>query len=345
MNRQSLSRFVRAALLTVLALALAFSMAQAQDKKRDKKQEKKDSIAAAQAQQQAAAQAQAQAEQQAKQAAEEKARVLQFCRQLDVTAAPTVDGATNRVDCYKRMQLAGQGDKDVDGGYLTAMNDLDRFRKDEETRRASDSSAAETNRRLEATKRAIETRNLDDAESTVDEVLAIQPTNARALAYKDRIAALKRARQLKIMLFAVVAAVVILAAGLGVVTRILFKKRSEKQKERAESMDKRKAVLKVVDGIGRGKLYTIDSPIFRIGAANSSKAEEKNDLVISDSDANVSRYHCSILRKDGDYYLIDSSMNGTFLNNAMLKRGEHHRLDDGDEVTIADVSKLKFLYT
>lgn len=335
--------FRRAGALVVLFLAIAVGTAQAQ--KRDKKQEKKDSIAAAEAQRQAAAQAQAQAEQSAKQAADEKARVMQFCKQLDITAPPTVDGATNRVDCYKRMQLAGQGDKDVDAGYLTAVNDLDRFRKDDENRRASDSSTAETNRRLEATKRAIETRNLDDAESTVNDVLAIQPTNARALAYKDRIAALKRARQLKIMLFAVVAAVVVLAAGLGVLTKVLFKKRSEKQAERAASMEKRKAVLKVVDGIGRGKLYTIDAPIFRIGAANSSKVEEKNDLVISDGDANVSRYHCSILRKDGDYYLIDSSMNGTFLNHALLKRGEHHRLEDGDEVTIAEVSKLKFLYT
>lgn len=143
------------------------------------------------------------------------------------------------------------------------------------------------------------------------------------------------------MLLTAFMVVMVLAAGLGVVTMVLLKK----QAEHAAALEKRKAVLKVIDGIGRGKLYPIESAIFRIGAANASRAEEKNDLVISDADANVSRHHCSILRKDGDYYLMDSSMNGTYLNSVLLKRGEHHRLEDGDEVRIANVSKMKFLYT
>lgn len=141
------------------------------------------------------------------------------------------------------------------------------------------------------------------------------------------------------MLLTALVVVMVLAAGLGVFTTVMLKTQAERDREQ------RKAVLKVIDGIGRGGLYAIESAIFRIGAANASRAEEKNDLVISDADANVSRHHCSIVRKDGDYYLMDSSMNGTYLNNVLLKRGEPHRLEDGDEVRIANVSKMKFLYT
>lgn len=145
------------------------------------------------------------------------------------------------------------------------------------------------------------------------------------------------------MLLTALVVVMVLAAGLGVLTTVMLKTQAER--DRVAAREQRKAVLKVIDGIGRGGLYAIESAIFRIGAANASRAEEKNDLVISDADANVSRHHCSILRKDGDYYLMDSSMNGTYLNNVLLKRGEPHRLEDGDEVRIANVSKMRFLYT
>lgn len=329
-------------LLALVAAAALAGTAEAQDKKKkgEEQQAPPPDPAAI-----AAAQAQAQAELAAKQAAEEKARVLAFCRQLDETKVPTVESASGRVDCYKQMQLAGQGDAEVDARYAAAVADLDQARKAEAQRRQSDSSAAAMNQKMEAVRQAIEARDLDDADNSVDDVLAIQPNNARALAYKDRIAALKRVRQLKIMLVAIAVAVIALGAGLAVVGKFLLARRQARLAERKAALEKRKAVLKVVDGIGRGKIFPVENPIFRIGATSSAKAEENNDLVLSDADAVVSRYHCSILRKDGEYYLIDSSVNGTFLNDALLKRGEHHRLEDGDEVTVADVSRLKFLFT
>ena len=75
-------------------------------------------------------------------------------------------------------------------------------------------------------------------------------------------------------------------------------------------------MLEIIDGIGRGKMYTIDGPIFRIGSAVSDRPEEKNDLILSDAGAFISRYHCAIVRKDGQFFLIDSSLNGTYMDEA-----------------------------
>ena len=102
-------------------------------------------------------------------------------------------------------------------------------------------------------------------------------------------------------------------------------------------------MLRIIDGVGRGKMYTMSGPIFRIGSAESERPEEKNDLVLSDETAYVSRYHCAILRKDGNYYLIDSSLNGTTVDDDALERGEPRLLEDGCEFTLSGVTRLKFL--
>ena len=273
----------------------------------------------------------------------ERGKVIQFCQQVDLTAPATVEGARDRTDCWKRLQLEGMGDALVDAKYQAAVADFDQATRRDSTRKASDSSAAAVNARMLAAQRAIQARNLDDAESAVNDVLTIQPNNQRALVLNDRIVALKRARDLKVTLFAVGAAVLVIGAGLGLLAKKLGKKHTEKSAQQKVAAAERKAMLKIVDGVGRGKTYTIEAPLFRIGAASSDKPDEKNDLVLSDSAAAISRYHCSIIRRDGRFYLIDSSLNGTRVNDEPLDRGEHHALRDGDEVTVASVSRLKFL--
>ncbi|MBA2627718.1 MAG: FHA domain-containing protein, partial [Gemmatimonadales bacterium] len=279
----------------------------------------------------------------AAQRAADKEAVLRFCQQLDQTSPPTPSGAAARTDCWKRLQLQGMGDALVDAKYSAAVNDYDSAMKADSMRRMSDSSTNAVNNKMLAAQRAIQTRNLDGAGSAVDDILAIQPNNQRALALKDRIDGLKRARQLKMTLFAVGAAVLALAAGLGILAKKVSGRHGQKVEQKKSAAAERKAVVKIVDGIGRGKIYTIESGLFRIGAASSDKPEERNDLVLSDTAAAISRYHCSIIRKDGRFYLIDSSLNGTVLNDAPLDRGEHHDLRDGDEFTVANVARLKFL--
>ncbi len=273
----------------------------------------------------------------------EKASLLRFCQQTDLGAPATVQGAKDRTDCWKRMQLEGMGDAVVDAKYQAAVADYDRTVAADSVRKSSDSSTTAVNQKMLAVQRGIQTRNLDDAESSVNDLLVIQPQNQRALAFRDRILALKRARQLKITLIAVGVAVLVIVAGLGVLAKKLGARHQSKVLEQKVVAAQRKAILKIIDGIGRGKQYTIEGDVFRIGAASSAKPEEKNDLILSDSAAAVSRYHCSIIRREGAFYLIDSSLNGTMLDDGPLERGEHQRLDDGAEFTVADVARFKFL--
>jgi len=272
----------------------------------------------------------------------ERVSNIRFCQQVDRTATVNIQGTSERTECWKRLQIQGIGGPEVEAGYAAAVADYHSAVTADSVRRQGDSSTAAMDARLQAVQRSIQTRNLDDAETSVDDILAIQPQNQRALAFKDRIIALKRARQLKITLFAVGAAVVVLAAGLGLLAKKLGARHGKKKEERKESAQKQGALLKIVDGIGRGKTYPVENALFRIGAASSDKPEERNDLILSDSGAGISRFHCSIVRKDGRFYLTDSSLNGTRLNEKPLARGERYLLRDGDEFTVADVAKVKF---
>ena len=52
----------------------------------------------------------------------------------------------------------------------------------------------------------------------------------------------------------------------------------------------------------------------------------------------VSRIHAKII-KDGEYYISDlNSLNGTYVNHEILSGEEKHRLNDGDEITLGDLT-------
>ena len=76
----------------------------------------------------------------------------------------------------------------------------------------------------------------------------------------------------------------------------------------------------------------IDKTEFVIG-----KNPYKVDAVISKS-ANVSREHCKIIFSDNTYYITDNnSTNGTFVNGNKIAKGQIVPINEGDNITIADV--------
>ena len=280
----------------------------------------------------------------------EKDTLFAYGRRLDSAQPQTLASTKERLDFWEGLKLSGMVEPEVFQRYQQALRDHDELKKQDSVRRSSDSSATALNARIERATRALQARNLDGAQSSVDEILAANPDNQRALLLRDQILDLQRAKRFKLVLFTGGAALLALAVGAAAFARKVMKK--EKGEEGAAAGGKaaakgasRKALIKIVDGVGRGKLFPMEADIFRIGAATSDRPEEKNDLVISDSAAAVSRFHCSIIRRGHDWFLIDSSLNGTDVNDAPLGRGEHHRLRDGDEFTLANVSRLKFLET
>jgi hypothetical protein len=281
----------------------------------------------------------------------EKDTLFAYGRRLDSQQPQTTTSAKERLDFWEGLKLSGMLDAEVFQRYQQALRDYDQLRQQDSVRRASDSSTAAVNARIERATRALQARDLDAAESSVDELLAANPENQRALFLKDRITALQKARRFKILLVGLGAALLVLGAATAAFAGKVLKKdksgdgKSDAKGAAAGGTPTRKALIKVVDGVGRGKLYTMDGDVLRIGAAQSDRPEEHNDIVISDSAAAVSRFHCSIIRRGKDYFLVDASLNGTEVNDEPLDRGEHHRLDDGDEFTLAAVSRLKFLRT
>jgi len=275
----------------------------------------------------------------------ERDTMIAYGRRLDSAQPQTAATAKERLDFWEGLKLSGGVDPEVFQRYQQALRDFDQLRKQDSVRHASDSSAAAVNARIERATRALQARDLDGAQTSVDEILAANPDNQRALFLKDRITALQKAKRFKIVLFGLGAALLVLGAAVAAFAgRILKKdKDGDAKSAAAPGAGKQKVLLKVIDGVGRGKLYTMEGDVLRIGAAESDKPEEHNDVVISDSATAVSRFHCSIIRRGKDYFLVDSSLNGTEVNDKPLDRGEHHRLDDGDEFTLAAVSRLKFL--
>lgn len=275
--------------------------------------------------------------------AQERAALLAFCEQTDSTAPHTLEGTRLRTDCWKRMQLQGMGDSVVDARYRAAVADYDSAVRADSSQRAGDSSVAAIGARMAQIQQAIQERRLDDAQRLTEAVLSRQPQNQRALAYRDRIAALERARRLRIILVTIAVAVLTVAAALSLLARGMAARHERNEAQRRQELAQRKAMVEIVDGVGRGKMYQVNGPVFRIGSAESDRPDEHNDVVLSDAAAYISRFHCSIIRKEGNFYLIDSSLNGTYMGDELLERGEHRLLEDGSEFSLAGMARFKFL--
>ncbi len=270
---------------------------------------------------------------------QEKASLLHFCQQMDESRDSTLQSVRDRTDCWKRMQLQGMDDSLVDARYQAAVADYDAAVKSDSIRIAGESA----DRKLVTVQEAIRVRDLDGARRSVDEVLAAQPDNQRALAFRDRIIALTRARRRRATLITIAASILLVALFLAGGSKVLSVRFQRKIARRRASASSQKAMLEIIDGVGRGKMYTMDGPVFRIGSAESERPEEKNHLILSDTSAFISRYHCTIVRKNDQYFLIDSSLNGTYMDEELLDRGEHRALEDGDEFSVAGMARVKFL--
>jgi type VI secretion system protein len=86
----------------------------------------------------------------------------------------------------------------------------------------------------------------------------------------------------------------------------------------------------------------------RSAPGNATKVIEKgsisigrapdNDWVLADPEMVLSRKHCSVSYQNEGYFLIDTSVNGVFLNQSeqRLGKGNTVRLNQGDEFTLGD---------
>jgi len=278
---------------------------------------------------------------------EEHRKMLEYGRQLD-SEPLSVEGANRRVQHWQMMKLAPPFDPEVQQRYDQALRSYEQAKSGDSTSKAQTLTMTDATKKLDRAVYALRANSFSDAESIADDLLASDPTNERARALKAAAQKGEQARRLRVTLVAVGAAAIGLFALFAAFSGKIFKKKEPSEKPSGGGGgggSGAKVYLKIVDGVGRGRLVQIGGDVYRIGATQGAGEDDRNDLVINDDSESVSRYHCSVVRKGRDYFLIDSSLNGTRLNEKPLARGASLRLRDGDEFTVADVALIKFLKT
>ena len=103
-------------------------------------------------------------------------------------------------------------------------------------------------------------------------------------------------------------------------------------------------VLEITRGLDSGQVLPLDKETTRIGAV-AQDGGQKNDIVIRDVEHAVSRFHCEIVKRDGQLYVNDlNSSNGTRLNGNALKPGSPEPLRSGNKILLANNVELRLGY-
>lgn len=263
-------------------------------------------------------------------------------RALDTACDSTVKCAQDRMDAWMMLKLESPGDAEAAVKYDRARIAFDdakqRSAMEQQTQLIQEQDA---NVRIAEAQRLQASGDLDAAASILDELSRTRPSDFRAGNMRNQIENARRLSQLN-WRRAGVALVVLIGLALLVWVGIVVWRRRQAAAAAAEAERKsQRAVLQVVDGVGRGRSFTIAGARARIGACEG-EAEDVNDFVLSDADRQLSRFHCVVERRVDRFVIVDTSANGTELNGRRLRRGAAVRLRDGDELVLAQSARLRF---
>lgn len=101
-------------------------------------------------------------------------------------------------------------------------------------------------------------------------------------------------------------------------------------------------VLEVVQGLDQGRVYPVDRDVVKIGGI-AQDGGQKNDIVIRDVEHMVSRFHCEVVKKDGNFFLVDTnSSNGTSVNGAVATPRTLVPLRKGSKIDLGGSTVLQF---
>jgi|ERR1017187_5434964 hypothetical protein len=100
--------------------------------------------------------------------------------------------------------------------------------------------------------------------------------------------------------------------------------------------------VEILTGSARGQRYPVEKDVLTIGAL-AQKGEEKNDVVVSDREKTISRFHCEVHRKGKSCYVVDcQSANGTRLDGRSIPPGRLIPLKRGAHIQLGASCTLKF---
>lgn len=268
-------------------------------------------------------------------------RIIQRCTFKDNANV----AADERLTCWEAATGAAPADFRALEGRQKAQRDL----KDQEKSAISQAQTKSTRDSIEfllaRSREELARGSMDAADRYALDVLAKDLSNQRALDLREKISTARALQANKRLALSVIAAVTAFIAGVVIFVRwirTIKPKGEESSRSGTPVAQSSRVTLRVVDGVGRGRMYTVEGDTYRIGAAESERIEEKNDLILSDSNGYISRFHCALLRRKKRWTIVDSSLHGTWVNDRQIERGAHVPLRDGDEIVIAGISRLTF---
>lgn len=98
-------------------------------------------------------------------------------------------------------------------------------------------------------------------------------------------------------------------------------------------------VLEGIDGACMGQVFPLEKSELVIGS--KGPPEGVADIVVLDAQRKISRRHCTVMQNGKQFYLMDESTNGTFINGQPAARGTYVEFRAGDSISLADVAVLR----
>jgi hypothetical protein len=191
------------------------------------------------------------------------------------------------------------------------------------------SKEEQTNASLVTAQSAFLGGHLSEASNALSTAERLSPSNPMVRELRSRIGAAQSQRSRLFFLAGGTGSVAALAALL-----MWFRRRKTQ----------RFPVLEVTSGIDSGHTYRLEKDQIRIGAVPQDGGQ-KNDIVVRDVEHAISRFHCEVVKRNGQLYLQDlNSSNGTKVDGERLKPGSAALLRKGTRIELAGTVELRFGY-
>lgn len=253
-------------------------------------------------------------------------------QQLMAQALATNDPG-QQVQLYTQILLLDPNNQVAFNGRQQAQQKIDEARakqqQEEQQVEQANQSEAEKQAKGESAKQQAETAFLNGDLKTAQTQIAVADSllsqSPEVQQLRSRIDAAVQARERMRYLGAGAGAVALL----GIVVLLI------------RSRGKKEAFIEVVDGLDKGKRYTLDQDVVHIGAV-AEDGGNKNEIVVRDAERMISRFHCEIHKHKGKYFLIDcGSANGTSVDEEPARKGKPVPLRSGARVELGGTCTLR----
>lgn len=174
----------------------------------------------------------------------------------------------------------------------------------------------------------------DKAGEMIDKALQLSPNHAGARIIREDIDACQkrcRTRRLPIIILVAFLLSVAIAGGWYLFSR--SGKWFTRTAARSEGM-----VLQGTAGQCVGHTYILDKPEIVIGSKGPPAGVA--DIVITDAEGKISRRHCTVANNGRQFFVMDESTNGTFVNDQPIGKNIWIEIHSGDRISLAAKAAL-----